>query len=291
MAKQVVGSMSDWSGVLKDFFRQIDNGSHTLETLRAFNEHRNPFEIVHRTSKWADEIVAQARRKLKKFFGRYVQVDPVPSSWTQEFLENAAKYNLRPVFLPETDISESFQHGGYVKPEAWYYNNVKSGNIKGKAPTKLRKGWYLADFSMGTDYTDGTQVFANDPLAPVIERLRREKKIGKYDLTPLGSRFSITNDEWRETVCPAVARELGVRPEQVGLERAIEFNAIRNLYDPNRGKFNMWEWFSDVFGASGRVCGGGREGGGLADVYYGSAGPRRDYIAGRPLVSFQLLVS
>src|SRR3989338_1782559 len=46
MAKQVVGSMSEWSGVLKDFFRQIDDGSHTLETVRTFNEHRNPFALA-----------------------------------------------------------------------------------------------------------------------------------------------------------------------------------------------------------------------------------------------------
>ena len=43
MAKSAVGSMSDWSGVLKDFFRQIDDGSHTLESVIVFNEHRNMF--------------------------------------------------------------------------------------------------------------------------------------------------------------------------------------------------------------------------------------------------------
>ena len=43
--KQVVGSMSDWSGVLKDFFRQIGDGSLTLEQVTATVEHRNPFEI------------------------------------------------------------------------------------------------------------------------------------------------------------------------------------------------------------------------------------------------------
>jgi hypothetical protein len=41
--KAAVGSMSEWSGVLKDFFRQIHDGSHTLESVIAFNEHRNMF--------------------------------------------------------------------------------------------------------------------------------------------------------------------------------------------------------------------------------------------------------
>ena len=41
--RQVVGSMSDWSGVLKDFFRQIGDGSIALNQVQAFLEHQNPF--------------------------------------------------------------------------------------------------------------------------------------------------------------------------------------------------------------------------------------------------------
>lgn len=43
MPKKVVGSMSEWSGVLKDFFRKLDDGSFTLPELLAFNERQNPF--------------------------------------------------------------------------------------------------------------------------------------------------------------------------------------------------------------------------------------------------------
>lgn len=43
--KQIVGSMSDWSGVLKDLFRQIDDGSITLFNVKEFVEHRNPFAV------------------------------------------------------------------------------------------------------------------------------------------------------------------------------------------------------------------------------------------------------
>lgn len=54
MTKQVVGSMSVWAGVLKDFFRQIKDGSITLEMLQAFLEHRNPFEKPDYTSLLVD---------------------------------------------------------------------------------------------------------------------------------------------------------------------------------------------------------------------------------------------
>lgn len=70
------------------------------------------------------------------------------------------------------------------------------------------------------------------------------------------------------------------------LKRAIEFNAIGNLYDSNRGKFNAWGWFEDRFEDFGRLCGGDRDRGGLANVDFGRRGSCRSYIAARPLVSF-----
>jgi hypothetical protein len=44
--------MSEWSGMLKDLFRQIDDGSITLQELQAFIEHRNPFEVVGSVKGW-----------------------------------------------------------------------------------------------------------------------------------------------------------------------------------------------------------------------------------------------
>lgn len=52
MKKQMVGSMSDWSGVLKDFFRQIHDGSLTFEMVQAVVEHRNPFEKPDYITDW-----------------------------------------------------------------------------------------------------------------------------------------------------------------------------------------------------------------------------------------------
>ncbi len=73
---------------------------------------------------------------------------------------------------------------------------------------------------------------------------------------------------------------------QTNLEPAVAFNFIGNVYDPNRGRFNMWEWFLDQFGGSHRLVGGARADGGLARVGYGWRDDRYDGIAGRPLVSF-----
>ena len=69
MAREVVGSMSDWSGVLKDELRQINDGSLTLKQLTAVTEHRNPFEDL------ASRIKTQIKRQricCKKYFPKEV---------------------------------------------------------------------------------------------------------------------------------------------------------------------------------------------------------------------------
>lgn len=41
--KEVVGSMSEWAGMLSDFFRQIKDGSINSKEMQAIIEHQNPF--------------------------------------------------------------------------------------------------------------------------------------------------------------------------------------------------------------------------------------------------------
>lgn len=280
-------------GVQRDIWERISGNEGTLwlERYKRVNQGENPFaELVGQSVPpdiWKDELVSFARRKLKKVFRRGVHVDPIPASVTPEVVANLAKYNLRLVFWSDADINEKFIRPGYVKPEAWYYANVGSGNIKGEVPTRLRRGWYAADFTVGTNYTDGSQVMVSDPWSLLLERLRRELKlVGKYENTPWGSRFAITPTEWEDCVLVHMASAMSLTRAQVRLERAVEFNFIGNVYDPNRGKFAMWEWFHDRFGDAGRLDGGSRVRGGLARV---SCCPR-DYRSGRsvarPLVSF-----
>ncbi len=231
---------------------------------------------------------SKLEKMLSRRFGKKITVDSYPKEFTSEFLANAARYNLKPVFLPSEEISQNRLLKRWIKPETWFYQEISEGKIKpydGLSPIALRRGWYLADFTTGVDYTDGTQVIPDDPWASLITQLRQEGKIGNNDNTPLGSRFAITHVEWETTLLTYMASKIGVPRVQVRLERAIEFNAIGNLYDHDRGKFIMWEWFSDYFDDSHRLMGGRRFHGGLAGVSYYWPAPRHNIIVGRPLVS------
>ncbi len=230
------------------------------------------------------KIITDCQRALRcKLPRKYAVVDPLPAGVTEEVVARLARYNMRPVFLPGLEIAENLKLRNWVMPPPRFFQWVRDGRIAKDSAT-LRRGWYAADFSVGVDCADGTQVFPNDPWAPLIQRLRQQSDdlVGKFDKTPEGSRFAITHDEWIQVVLGFMATELGF--PRANLERASELNAIGNLYDPNRGAHNMWIWLADPFEDSARLVGGDRVHGGLASVHYGWHDDRSRRIASRPLV-------
>lgn len=281
MKKELVGEVpGNVFGMAADLFHKLQHEVITMEEFARFLKKENPFITTI-----LEELVSKTQKLLSKCFGKKILVDPIPQEFTPENLEKWAKYNRKPIFLPDEEIGKNRPLKDWVKPEKWFYQKIKEGKIAKDSAT-LKSGWYLADFTPSVDYDDGVQVYPNDPLSPIIERLRKEGKIRKYDKTPMGSRFAIVpQTEW-PLVLAEIAKELGLKPEQVRMERAIEFNAIGNLYDSNRGRFNTWEWFNDPFEDSSLLCGGSRGRGGLAVVYYHWSDYRNDFIVGRPLVSF-----
>lgn len=243
-------------------------------------------DIPGSPNRWQLDIIHSTSRQLKKFGGgwaKQARQTPLPKQWTPDFLANAARYNLRPGFFPEADITEAFQKKGYTKLSDWFYANVRSGKLKGGNPTKLLKGWCLVDFSVGVNYTDGTQVLPDDPWADLITSIRAQNFIGKEHNTPLSSRFAITWNEWNNYLLGQVATQVRGR---ITFEHAIEFNFIGNVYDPNRGRFNMSQWFGDSFEYPFRLLGGNRDLGGIAYVGYGMRNSRSGNITSRPLVRF-----
>ncbi len=293
MSKNLVGDTSvELAAVIEDIMRKYRAGAITLDHLkRVAKMEATPFAPLAKDGKRdIEKYAAKLSRKLSGIFKKRVFVDPLPPEFTDENLAHWATFNMRPVFLPGEEIGKDRPLKNWIKPEQWFYDHVANGSIKpihsDLKPTMLRRGWYLADFTVSADYIDGSQVFVNDPLASVISDLRDKKLVGKNSNTPIGSRFAIRLDEWQDIVLAHVASKLNVMRSQMRLERAVEFNAIGNLYDPNRGKFNAWEWFEDHFGDSYFIFGGGGVLGGLAHVSRGRLIPQCSHIAARPLVSF-----
>lgn len=275
-----------WNGVRKDAVR-------AQLVSKAFGGSREGLDgmlvLAHDAKRFEKELVGRMRRILSDKFGKRILAPSPPAEFTLENLMHWRRYNLREAYLPDVDIAENRSIPGFVKPGDWFYRMIREKLVKpwnDVSPTQLIPGWYLIDCTPSVDYTDGTQLYPNDRFARIIRELRAAEKIGKHPETPAGSRFSIVPESEWDTVCSAIATdpEVGLTANAtVRLERYVEFVAIGNCYDPQRGQFSSWEWFGDSLEDGCRLY-GGRESGGLANVNYDHAANRNRNIAGRPLV-------
>ena len=68
---QTVGNISDWSGMFKDMWRQIGDGSLTFSHFQALIAHRNPFSISSIQEEWA-EFYRKYFRLSVDFSGVYI---------------------------------------------------------------------------------------------------------------------------------------------------------------------------------------------------------------------------
>jgi len=60
---QVVGDMSEWVGMMKDFWRQVGDGSLTKESFQTYLEHCDPFAIT------------DIRREWQEFYRKYFRMN------------------------------------------------------------------------------------------------------------------------------------------------------------------------------------------------------------------------
>jgi len=72
---QLVGDMSDWVGMMKDFWRQVGDGSLTKESFQAYLEHRDPFAITDISREW-QEFYRKYFRMNVDFSGVIIPDDP-----------------------------------------------------------------------------------------------------------------------------------------------------------------------------------------------------------------------
>ncbi len=188
-------------------------------------------------------------------------------------------------FLPSISIDDDAR---IVKPNPWFYQNIKEKRISEDA-LKLPGMWVLIDGSPKPNYNRGLQMYANDPHAPTLARLREEGKIAIPDHTkqvPKTSRFGVSFDEIDSHVAPEEAKRLFETDRRVRVPTEAESVFIGSLYHPELGETNTWEWRYDKVEDGRRLLGGRSGNGGLAYVDDSWPGHHDVSIGFRLLVEF-----
>lgn len=259
-----------------------------------------PKQPVNRVN-WFTKILNAERQSHRDFFGRefnLAEFEKTLQKYGRKQIKAWQRLGLEPHFLPKISMMSGDDYPGWkVKPEEWFYKKqvkgklfLDSGGCLEKVLTVELKGiTILIDTRLKPAYQDGKQMWEGDNLfGLLIANLRKEQKIAKYEYGPQSSRFGVSANEWQEYVRPALASKLGLEPQQLRLEYAVEANVIPQLYPhmPRKddGKTNTWVWYEEYFeGRGDRLIGGISDDGGLADVGWDDAGNHWSNGSFRPL--------
>ncbi|MBU2595684.1 hypothetical protein KJ713_02555 [Patescibacteria group bacterium] len=213
------------------------------------------------------------------------------------------KLKLEPHFLPDVVFTPKSDFPGWkIRPNDRYWTQLAAGKLKrrnaeGKLMTvkdaRLEGAVVLIDTRLKPRYhQNGKQMFADDKrfMGSIIEDLRGDGKISRYEHGPQSSRCGVSPNEWQEHIRPKVAEKLKLEPNQIRLELFLEADVIPQLYKMPRvkdGTTDTWVWYEEHFGGLGRrLYGGGSDYGGLAGVDWGRSDDRWLSGAVRPLVVF-----
>lgn len=296
--RQKVGCAPDNGfGVLGDFLKKARKNPIWIERLKIMLKGRNPFEQVRevatKVKNWLQSIVDLERQCHEDFFGNVFSLAEFTRTLKRYGAEKVATWQslgLEPHFLPGIVLSQDSNLLWWkIKPESWFWNKIKEGKImrliKGELVVDQKAGdlegiTVLVDTRLKPKYGEG---YKDDWLSQIISGIREAGKI--QDLNPRFSRSNVSAEE-TELIKIEAAKILGLKSEQLRLEREIEANVIPQMYSHmprvNDGRTNTWEWREEFVENRGVRLNGGYSGhGGLAYVNCNSVGLHWGYGAFR----------
>ena len=249
---------------------------------------------------WLERILAREKACHIAFFGQEFDLTDFAATlkkYGESKIRFWQKLRLEPGYLPPIPLSQSDGYQGWIRPEKWFYDMVAAGKILRQIASELVSVkevkfdgiTVLIDTRLKPAYKDGKQMWADDgAFGSIIERLRKESRVARYEYGRQSSRFGVSADEWEAGIRPAWAEKLQLKPEQLRLETAEEANIIPQLYlyMPRKadGRTNTSVWYEQYFEGRGlRLYGGYSDHGGLANVYDDAAGNHWYYRSLRPL--------
>lgn len=237
----------------------------------------------------SEALLGEQTKALETFFGH--EALPEPPKALMEFIERTTEqgFTFEPYFEPRVIFTRDSNYPGLVvKPSPWFFEEIRSGNISSDAAS-LSGQWTAMEAMQKPDYDGGQQLYENDLLASILERLRKDGKIAVPDWCqhiPAVSRFGVSWDEIAKYIVPQFADLAHIDSRQVGLPSYIAFNFRGNAFHPEWGETNTWEWFADSFRGAYRLFGGCSDYGGLANVHYRWSADRHDDLGFRSRVDF-----
>lgn len=238
-----------------------------------------------------EDLVEREQTKLREFFGKDIDVPPMPASVSPEQYEKWKELNYDLHYIPDEEMTEDKNFPGWKKKPTSninLFNAVKDKKNKLAADTlKLPGTWVLVDSrekpGWVSDQTTAQAYEDDNDMEQAIAELRAQGLIAGD--ANKGARFRISWEELQKPEVKAkIAEILDVPPDSIRLPRAIEYNFLGNAHYQKWGDTNSYEWFQDSYQGSEHLFGGYSDRGGLSHVGWDFAGGRFDSFGFRPLI-------
>ncbi len=233
------------------------------------------------------ELINREQEALKTFFGKEIEVPPLPPEVTPEKYKEWKEKGFELHYLPPTSLSETGPDG----KKKW--KNLPGWTKKPKkGPEEIHSdlpgGWLLFDMRKKPNYQGGKQMYPNDGvIGNALKTLRlgtphllRDDRVPKPN-----SRFGMRGADFDKIeVQTALAASLGINVKELDLPYAIENSLLMHMHMPEWGDTNVYEFFKDkTADGAGRFVGGLSNEGGLSDVIGLHAGFQTEGIGFRPV--------
>lgn len=246
--------------------------------------------MLERLTQTDQELLAAQVAAIEHFRGK--EVFPEPPKALLEFIERTTEqgFTFEPYLEPDLTFSQDAQYPGLqVRPNPYFYDLIKRGLLPTDAVRLPGPMWAAMEAIQKPPYDGGKQLYENDPLAPILENLRKKRNIETPDWCrhiPAISRFGVSALELERYLHPLFAQNAIVEDWQVG-NSYVAFLYRGNSAHPEWGETNTAEWFpKDKLGGGRRLIGGDSDDGGLGHVGDWLAGNRDDYVGFRLRVVF-----
>lgn len=202
------------------------------------------------------QLISREREAIEKFFGKPIEVPPLSEEITPERYQEWKEKGLELHYLPPIEFKDEDNYPGWKK--------------------KLGRRYASAGIDFFEDIKNGN-------LSPDSAKLP-----GSWALISEGRFFNVSWDAIHQSrFMEDLAKNLKVKPEQLRLPRAIEWNYLGNAFYPKWDDTDTWEWFEDAYQKGrGRLRGGTSNFGGLSYVNWIESDRLDSSIGFRQLVAF-----
>ena len=254
---------------------------------------------------WLDRLVARetAVHELRATnWKRELFVETAKGYGREQIEKWERKFLLRFSALPIVDLTQNTDLGWWrFKPNSWYYEQMAAGRIgrfidsrfqPDHEACQLHGEIVLIDTRLKPPYQDKKQMWREDDFfcGRVIKELRLSRSIPLFNYGSQESRFNVDADQdWQNHLRIALAELLGLDPNCIRLERAIEGNTIPQFYPhlhrTQDGNTSTLVWYEEHYfdGVFSRLHGGDSGYGGLTYVDRCLSGERWANRSFRPL--------